>query len=73
MKLFAVGLALAVLLDAFIIRGLLVPAIMKLAGNANWWAPPFLRRMAPRPRRPLPPSPPTGPAYERLSDFSATH
>ena len=41
MKLFAVGLALAVLLDAFIVRGLLVPAIMKLAGNACWWAPPL--------------------------------
>jgi RND superfamily putative drug exporter len=50
MKLFAVGLALAVLLDAFIVRGLLVPAIMKLAGNACWWAPPFLRPMAPLPR-----------------------
>jgi RND superfamily putative drug exporter len=50
MKLFAVGLALAVLLDAFIIRGLLVPAIMKLAGDACWWAPPFLRRMTPLPR-----------------------
>jgi putative drug exporter of the RND superfamily len=50
MKLFAVGLALAVLLDAFIIRGLLVPAIMKLAGGACWWAPPLLRRMTPRPR-----------------------
>jgi RND superfamily putative drug exporter len=53
MKLFAVGLALAVLLDAFIIRGILVPAIMKLAGDACWWAPPFLRRMTPPPR-PLP-------------------
>jgi RND superfamily putative drug exporter len=72
MKLFGVGLALAVLLDAFIIRGLLVPAIMKLAGNANWWAPPFLRRMAPRPRRPLPPPPRTDPAYEPLTDLSAT-
>jgi RND superfamily putative drug exporter len=50
MKLFAVGLALAVLMDAFIVRGVLVPAIMKLAGNANWWAPPFIRRMTPPPR-----------------------
>ncbi len=48
-KLFAVGLALAVLMDAFIIRGILVPAIMKLAGDANWWAPPFMRKVAPRP------------------------
>jgi RND superfamily putative drug exporter len=51
MKLFAVGLALAVLMDAFIIRGLLVPATMKLAGNASWWAPPFLRYKAPLPAR----------------------
>jgi RND superfamily putative drug exporter len=50
MKLFAVGLALAVLMDAFIIRGLLVPAIMKLAGDASWWAPRFMRRMTPPPR-----------------------
>ena len=49
-KLFAVGLALAVLMDAFVIRGMLVPAIMKLAGDANWWAPPFMRKVAPRPR-----------------------
>jgi RND superfamily putative drug exporter len=50
MKLFAVGLALAVLMDAFIIRGLLVPAILKLAGRASWWAPPFLRYRVPPPR-----------------------
>jgi putative drug exporter of the RND superfamily len=49
-KLFAVGLALAVLLDAFVVRGMLVPAIMKLAGDANWWAPRFLRK-APSSRR----------------------
>ena len=48
-KLFAVGLALAVLMDAFVIRGILVPAIMKLAGDANWWAPSFMRKVAPRP------------------------
>jgi RND superfamily putative drug exporter len=39
MKLFAVGLTFAVLLDAFVIRGMLVPAAMKLAGEAAWWAP----------------------------------
>jgi RND superfamily putative drug exporter len=44
MKLFAVGLTLAVLIDAFIIRGVLVPAFMKLAGRANWWAPAFMRQ-----------------------------
>jgi putative drug exporter of the RND superfamily len=54
MKLFALGLTLAVLMDAFVIRGVLVPAVMKLAGRANWWAPGFLRR-----------PPPSGPSEER--------
>ncbi len=44
MKLFAVGLTFAVLLDAFVIRGMLVPAAMKLAGEAAWWAPHRRRR-----------------------------
>ena len=43
-KLFGIGLALAVLVDAFLIRATLVPAFMRLAGRANWWAPTFLRR-----------------------------
>ena len=43
-KLFGLGLALAVLMDAFVIRGTLVPAFMRLAGGANWWAPAPLRR-----------------------------
>jgi RND superfamily putative drug exporter len=43
-KLFGLGLALAVLLDAFVIRGTLVPAFMRLAGDANWWAPAPMRR-----------------------------
>ena len=43
-KVFGVGLALAVLVDAFLIRATLVPAFMRLAGRANWWAPRGLRR-----------------------------
>ncbi|MGI8664134.1 MAG: MMPL family transporter [Acidimicrobiales bacterium] len=43
-KLFGVGLTLAVLMDAFVIRGTLVPAFMRLAGEANWWAPAPMRR-----------------------------
>ena len=43
-KLFGVGLALAVLMDAFVIRATLVPAFMRLAGEANWWAPRPMRR-----------------------------
>jgi putative drug exporter of the RND superfamily len=45
LKQYALGLTIAVLLDAFVIRATLVPAVMKLAGNANWWAPRPLRRI----------------------------
>jgi RND superfamily putative drug exporter len=47
-KLFGLGLALAVLADAFVIRATLVPAFMRLAGEANWWAPAPLRRLQQR-------------------------
>ncbi|MGQ0776880.1 MAG: MMPL family transporter, partial [Pseudonocardiales bacterium] len=43
-KLFGVGLALALVMDATLIRMCLVPAVMKLAGQANWWLPLPLRR-----------------------------
>lgn len=45
LKLLGVGLALAVLVDAVLVRGLLVPAFMRLAGSANWWAPAPLARL----------------------------
>lgn len=45
LKVLGVGLALAVILDATLVRALLVPAFMKLAGGANWWAPAPLRRL----------------------------
>ena len=32
-------------MDAFVIRGTLVPAFMRLAGDANWWAPPWMQRI----------------------------
>jgi len=57
-----IGLAAAVLLDAFLLRTLLVPALMHLSGRANWWLPGWLDRILP----PLsiepatePPTPPT--------------
>lgn len=43
-KLLGVGMTLAVLLDATVIRALLVPAFMRLLDRLNWWAPPMLRR-----------------------------
>jgi RND superfamily putative drug exporter len=47
-KSIGVGMAIAVLLDATIIRVLLVPATMRLLGDWNWWAPGPLRRLADR-------------------------
>lgn len=40
-----VGAAVAVFLDATIVRAVLVPALMAILGRGNWWAPPFLRRL----------------------------
>jgi len=44
MAMFGTGLTLAVLMDATLVRGVLVPAFMRLAGRANWWAPGPLAR-----------------------------
>jgi RND superfamily putative drug exporter len=44
LKAFGIGLALAVIVDAFLIRATLVPAFMRLAGRVNWWSPRWLRR-----------------------------
>ncbi|MEU0253077.1 MMPL family transporter [Streptomyces sp. NPDC006184] len=60
LKVFGVGLALAVLLDCTVVRALLVPALMKLFGDANWWLPSLpawarhrrAARPAPEPARP---------------------
>ncbi len=47
-KLFGVGLAVAVLLDATLVRMLLVPATMELLGDKNWWIPKWLDRVLPK-------------------------
>ncbi|WP_033222312.1 MMPL family transporter [Streptomyces virginiae] len=44
-KMLGLGIALAVLMDAMVVRSLLVPAVMKLTGRATWWAPAPLRRL----------------------------
>jgi RND superfamily putative drug exporter len=43
-KMLGFGVAFAILLDATIVRALLVPALMRLFGEKNWWAPKPLRR-----------------------------
>ncbi|MFJ9716151.1 MMPL family transporter [Streptomyces sp. NPDC101213] len=45
---FGIALAAAVALDAFVLRTLLVPALMHLLGSANWWLPRWLDRRLPR-------------------------
>ncbi len=47
-KLLGVGMIVALILDATLVRLLLVPATMRLLGDANWWAPAPLRRLAAR-------------------------
>ncbi|MEV7617192.1 MMPL family transporter [Streptomyces sp. NPDC089799] len=75
LQFFGIGAGLGVLLDATLVRGVLVPALMRLAGGLNWWAPRLrvpiprvLRRQAPPeallpplPLPPLQPRPATGP------------
>ncbi|GGU44686.1 membrane protein [Streptomyces albospinus] len=55
---FGIGLASAVALDAFVLRTLLVPALMHLLGGANWWLPVWLERRLPRLSIEPPPAPP---------------
>ncbi|HMA46539.1 MAG TPA: MMPL family transporter, partial [Frankiaceae bacterium] len=59
-QLFGIGTGIAILLDATLVRGVLVPAFMRLTGRANWWAPAPLRRLHARvglrESRPAPPS-----------------
>jgi RND superfamily putative drug exporter len=48
LKVFGLGLAAAVLVDATVVRLVLVPATMELLGRANWWLPRWLSRVVPR-------------------------
>ncbi|MBV8998594.1 MAG: MMPL family transporter, partial [Solirubrobacterales bacterium] len=72
--LFGVGLASAVLLDAVIVRSALVPALMLIIGDANWWLPAWLGRLLPHlrvegatARGTVPPAPPEHAVPEPLA------
>ena len=75
MKLFGVGLGFAILFDATVIRAVLVPALMRLMGKWNWWAPAWMRPgqpmaadgIAPAPPRALPREEPVAPISVRPS------
>jgi putative drug exporter of the RND superfamily len=47
-KLFGIALASAVIIDAFIVRLVLVPSVMSMLGKANWWLPGWLDRILPK-------------------------
>jgi RND superfamily putative drug exporter len=47
MKVTGLGLAVAVLLDATVVRMVLVPSTMELLGDRNWWMPRWLQRILP--------------------------
>jgi RND superfamily putative drug exporter len=47
-KLIGLGLAVAVFVDATLVRMVLVPSTMELLGNANWWLPGWLARLLPK-------------------------
>jgi putative drug exporter of the RND superfamily len=48
LKLFGIGLAAAIFLDATLVRMVLVPAVMQLLDDRNWWIPDWLERILPR-------------------------
>jgi len=48
LKLFGIGLASAIFLDATLVRMVLVPAVMQLLGDRNWWIPSWLEKVLPR-------------------------
>jgi len=72
LKQLGVGLALAVLLDATVVRGVLVPAAMAVMGRANWWWPggksaaPVSRKAVRRHRAQVVPPPPASGSRHRL-------
>jgi RND superfamily putative drug exporter len=50
MRQLGIGLTVAVLLDATLVRLVLLPAAIRLCGEASWWLPGWLRRVLPEPR-----------------------
>ena len=65
LRMLGVGLTLAVLADATLVRMLLVPAFMHMMGRFNWWAPKPLARL--HDRFPISESAPPAPPAQRLS------
>ena len=69
LKVFATGLGAGILLDATVVRALLVPALLALFGKYNWWLPNRLARVFWRPTQPG--APRTGRSQPAVSRHSA--
>jgi RND superfamily putative drug exporter len=80
-KAIGIGLAIAVAIDATIVRSLVVPAVMRLLGDVNWWAPRPLRwaydrigigdlGVEPEPRPIAQPAPEVAPAAQEREAFA---
>jgi len=65
-KMFGLGLAVAIFVDATIVRMVLVPATMKLLGKANWWIPRWLDRLLPQVSLEGKPDPASAPIREEV-------
>jgi RND superfamily putative drug exporter len=65
LKILATGLGAGILVDAVVVRCLLVPAMVALFGTANWWLPAPLARVL---RVPARPAPAVGPAHDPRPD-----
>src|SRR4051794_4532556 len=64
-KSLAIGIAAGIVFDATVIRALLVPALMRLMGEANWWMPQWMCGVLRTQRRPVP-----QPAVEGVIDLT---
>jgi RND superfamily putative drug exporter len=81
LKLIGTGLAAAILVDATIVRMILVPASMQLLGDRNWWLPDWLDRRLPKlsieahptPASDNPPTQPPAPAQAAASETAMAH
>ena len=73
LKILATGLGAGILIDAVVVRCLLVPAMVALFGRANWWLPTWLARVlrVPAPAAPAALAAPAGPAAELAAGLAA--
>ena len=76
LKVFGLGLAAAIFIDATLVRMVLVPAVMELLGRANWWMPAWLDRIVPHLGVEVDVAPPasggSGPAGAQEKELAAT-